>query len=323
MNVSPSPEPNQPTFVTNPRTVWQGLQATFLYFLLVFFGGAALAPWVYKLCLVLGEYIPWISGVSEEPFRRYVNRCLLVMGILGLKPFLKSLKINSLVDLGWSGWTESRGVRLREVGNGFIVGFGAVGGFILVSVFFGARELSWNWDGWIWIQKALSAVLTAGFVGVLEETLFRGGLFGGFQSFMRIRWAMLFSAMVYSALHFFAKPENPEVINWLSGWISLGQMSLGILERDQMAPGFINLTVAGLFLAWVYHKKGNLFWSAGIHGGWVFALKMSRGVSNVNLGGSAWIWGDERFVNGWAAAIPILLSWLCLMYAWKGKGKGG
>ena len=57
--------------------------AFLIYLGVVFVGGPLLAPWVYWLAHHLAGSWPWLA---EQPFRRYVNRCMLVSALAGMCP---------------------------------------------------------------------------------------------------------------------------------------------------------------------------------------------------------------------------------------------
>jgi hypothetical protein len=82
-------------------------------------------------------------------------------------------------------------------------------------------------------------------------------------------------------------------------------------------PGFFNLTLAGILLGWAYQRTGNLYFSIGLHAGWIFWIKAYAVVSALNPTADAWWWGSGRMaiVNGWMA-LPILIGTL-LLFGWK------
>jgi len=65
-------------------------------------------------------------------------------------------------------------------------------------------------------------------------------------------------------------------------------------------PGFLNLTLAGILLGCAYQKTGNLYFSIGLHAGWIFWLKFYGLVTNSVAGGSALVMGNEQ-VDRWLA----------------------
>jgi hypothetical protein len=84
-----------------------------------------------------------------------------------------------------------------------------------------------------------------------------------------------------------------------------------------MVPGFFNLTLAGILLGWAYQRTGNLYFSMGLHGGWIFWIKAYAAVSGLAPGANSWWWGSGSMaiVNGWIA-LPVLLLTV-VVFAWK------
>ena len=76
-------------------------------------------------------------------------------------------------------------------------------------------------------------------------------------------------------------------------------------------PGFFNLTLAGILLAWAYQRTGNLYFSIGLHMGWIFWVKAYAIVTALTPGADKWWWGSGRMaiVNGWVA-LPVLIGTL-------------
>ena len=60
---------------------------------------------------------------------------------------------------------------------------------------------------------------------------------------------------------------------WNSGLILLPRMLGGFADFHALVPGFFNLTLAGVLLGLAYQRTGNLYFSIGLHAGWIFWLK--------------------------------------------------
>jgi membrane protease YdiL (CAAX protease family) len=70
-------------------------------------------------------------------------------------------------------------------------------------------------------------LIVAGLVPVVEETFFRGFVYGGLRGRMGTRWAMFLGALVFALLHF---------------------------SLDRLIP----ILVLGWALAWLYERTGSL-----------------------------------------------------------------
>ena len=77
------------------------LRALLIYIIAVFIGGALLAPLLYWLVQSLAHSFPHpFTNLANEPFPRYVNRCLLGLALIGLWPLVKNLDLKSAQDIG-------------------------------------------------------------------------------------------------------------------------------------------------------------------------------------------------------------------------------
>ena len=91
-------------------------------------------------------------------------------------------------------------------------------------------------------------------------------------------------------------------------------MLRGFANVEQVVPGFFNLTVAGALLALGYQRTGNLYFSVGLHAGWIFWLKSYGFLTRETAGANAWFWGTGKLIDGWLA-LPVLA--LALLALWK------
>jgi hypothetical protein len=110
-------------------------------------------------------------------------------------------------------------------------------------------------------------------VATLEEILFRGGIFGGLRRMFIWPLALMASSMVYALVHFLQRTEWTGAVAWNSGLILLPRMLGGFADFYALVPGFFSLTLAGILLGLAYQRTGNLYFSIGLHAGWIFWLK--------------------------------------------------
>src|SRR6185503_6260251 len=164
------------------------IQALLLYFLVVFVGGALLAPWLYRLAQWTG-----LESLTQMPFNRFVTRGISLLALLGVWPLLRGLGVRS-----WSsvGIVKPAG-QWKRLGNGFALGFGSLALVAALALACGARQL----DGGItgrWWGELPGIALTAAVVGILEELLFRGALFGALRREHGWKAALIGSSVVYA-----------------------------------------------------------------------------------------------------------------------------
>ena len=269
--------------------------------LAVFLGGALLAPWLYWLAQ-WGAAHDFAGGLARNPFHRFVNRSLLVLALAGIWPLMRALGMCSWRNLGW---VSPRGQGARIV-SGFGVGFVSLGVLAAVALLGGGWGFQADLSESHLAVKLLGAALSAVVVAMLEETFFRGAVMGALRRAHPVPVAIILSSAIYALLHFFRRPEAPSEVHWFTGLALLPQMMRGFLDGPALVPGFFNLTLAGILLALAYQRTGNLYFSMGLHGGWVFWLKFCSAVAVARPGANVWLWGTPgRLIDGWLALLVL------------------
>ena len=295
------------------------LRALVIYIVAVFIGGALLAPPLYWLVQSLLHAFPrlayshFFGHLAAAPFHRYVNRALLGVALVGLWPLVKNLGFASAHEIGL---VKPRG-QLIKLGAGFLLGLVSLAVIGGLAFALHARQMNPKVSGVDLIHKLFSAIGTAIIVAVLEEILFRGALFGALRKAFHWIFALVISSMIYAVLHYFESADMAGPVTWLSGIELLPLMLQNLGNLHAAIPGFFNLTLAGILLGWAYQRTGNLYFSIGLHGGWIFWIKAYDAVTRLAPGANAWWWGSGRMaiVNGWIA-LPVLVLTL-LFFGWK------
>jgi uncharacterized protein len=85
-------------------------------------------------------------------------------------------------------------------------------------------------------------------------------------------------------------------------------MMRGFANWEQIVPGFFNLTLAGALLALAYQRTGNLYFSIGLHAGWIFWLKSYGALTTDVPNANAWLWGTGKMIDGWLALVVLSLT---------------
>ncbi len=277
---------------------------------MVFVGGALLAPWLWWGAQAWASEpgAPgWAAALAHQPFHRYVHRCLLGLALAGLLPMARILGCRHWRDVGLARDPRAWGNAARGARLGFLM-------FAALLLYELATHVREGRSG-LTIAGALSAVgrasLSAIAVAVIEEILFRGVLFGGLRGSLGILQAMLLSSAVYAIVHFMDRPPAPVAVGWDSGLEAVRQMLAGSLSLARLVPGFFTLFAAGTLLAWMYQRTGTLYFSMGLHSGWVFWIKMRGWVTAPGSGATA-SGGRWELVSGWPAlvVIVIVLAWI-------------
>jgi uncharacterized protein len=284
-----------------------------IYFVLVFAGGALLAPWLYWCAHDLAGFGSFFARLASNPFQRFVDRAMLGLALLGLWPLLRSCQMWHWRDVG----LNAKGRWMAGVAFGFLLGFGSLACVTLMAVSLGGRIFNPAHSSSQIVDHILNAALAAIIVAVLEEILFRGALFGILRKALSWPVALVLSSAVYALVHFIQKTTWTGPVDWLSGLALLPKM---FQNGPAFVPAIFTLFVAGAILALAYQRTGTLFFSMGLHSGWIFWLK-SYGFLTVNaLGANLSIWGTDRLIDGWLA-LPVLGCVFCIVWKMKTSGE--
>ena len=281
-----------------------------IYITSVFVLGALLAPWVYWLIQGLADHFPSLRGLAGAPFHRYVHRSLLLVAVLGLWPFLRSLGARSITDVGLS--TLDSPAR-RRLAKGFLLGFLtilSVGGVAIIAA---SRQWTPALAGHP-LAEAGGFLVSAVLVSVLEELLFRGTLFGALRRQHDWRFALVMSSAVYAVVHFFQRVKSPSWITWTSGLDQLGGMMGGFVHFEMLVPGFLSLTLAGMALGVAYHRTGNLYFSIGLHAGWIFWLKAFNLCSDPGSASKGLFKISKNLYDGWLGFAVSVAAFIAVCF---------
>jgi len=258
-----------------------------------------LAPWLYWLAQEFAHPFPKIAA---EPFNRFVDRSLLLLALVGLWPLLRALRVTSWREAGLVGphgqWNKLLG--------GLLLGFVSLAVVAGMAIICGSRVFVRTETAHETVAVIFKAIGTAAIVAVLEEILFRGGVFGGLRKFFYWPLALVISSVVYALAHFLQRADFNGAVNWHSGLLLLPRMLGGFVTFYALVPDFFNLTLVGILLGLAYQRTGNLYFSIGLHAGWVFWLKIYGAFTAAPPRVAAWFWGTGKMIDGWLALIVLL-----------------
>jgi len=275
------------------------------------------------LCLALAALLTYpvmqTGWVDYEP-QRVMGRIAQVCILLGLWPFLKRMGFDNRVALGY-------GVQRREfvqaMARGWMSGVLILLLLALALFVLGVRVPDLPADGLLAeiLEKAAAALIGGLLIGLLEETFFRGALFGAVRSRNGLRSAVFWSATLYALLHFMKPHGLPDGVAF--DWSGVGIMFIEVftdVAQWRHLDSMLALFLVGVFLAFVRERTGHIGWCIGLHAGWVFVIQVSRRLSDGNDASNlAFLAGDYDGVIGWLAAAWIgLLAWA--YWRWSAPG---
>ena len=190
-------------------------RALMAYLAFVFLGAAFVSPWIFEGIRA--------AGFENVPFRRVVSRCLIVLALTGMWPFLKSLGARSRADIGLAK-TEHLP---HDIPAGVLIGWGLVALAAGICLAVGAAEL----DSKVSVASRIpAALLSAVVVAILEEILFRGAILTALCRVWGATGGLWASSALYAIVHFFSRAPDPTEVQWDSGFFILGGMLQGFLD---------------------------------------------------------------------------------------------
>jgi membrane protease YdiL (CAAX protease family) len=239
-------------------------------------------------------------------YRRLLLLLTLLLGTIGRK---------------WLGPISLRGIGTgsrpgRQLGSGFVLGGFSLTLFLTIFVLMGERSLAPAAPaGWSW--RASRALASAGVVGVMEETIFRGYLLGGFLRDGSRLGAVVWSSTLFSAVHFLRAPVRVTPGFDLGVGFQALVAHLRPLGQPEVFFPFIGLLLLGVVLAYAYLWADSLPFAIGLHAGWVF-LVMTAGLLLQEPMGIEWWYGKQGVLArpvGWTILllmVPLLRLWIRL-----------
>jgi len=207
---------------------------------------------------------------------RYFSRSLLISALVLLPFLLWRLRrmhggcAANLLNLRRTGWQESL---VQVLTGGFIAG-GILWGLV---IFLGAIGVFVPTGKSLPFGGILSEILVPTVAAPLvEEFVFRGLLLGLWLRSSRSLAACIGTSLVFAFLHFLAPPEGYVIADPqapTAGFALLGAIIFHFADLRFFVTDFATLFLVGLILAWARVRTGGLWFSIGLHAGWVLAFK--------------------------------------------------
>ena len=253
-------------FRTNTRRLREIVNIV-AYFVGIVLLGSFLAPALYWAGRATAQY-GVLTFLAETEFQKFFNRAMLVAAVVLLWPAVRSLKLQGWGDLGLE--------RDPRAGQNLALGLGVAAlclipmciSYVILDVYRWKKALPW--------EALPKLLLSSAVVAVLEETLFRGAIFGLFRRTMRPLGALFAVTTIFAVVHFLKPDERVVVseVNWGSGFALLPHVFHQFTEPITLLAGFTTLFVLGWVLGYATLRTSSLWVAMGFHAGVVF-LKMS------------------------------------------------
>lgn len=221
--------------------------------------------------------------------------------------------------LAW-GWAKPRPQFMRLFGWGLAVGIATMVPMSLAMLALDIRSPRPDLDAAMVAEAVLKGILSGLAVGLVEETFFRGLMYGAVKRESGVRVAVLATATIYAAIHFLARTKIPHAeVDAMSGLTLLAGTLRWFGDPAAMADAFLTLFAVGVLLAWVREWSGAIPACIGLHMGWVAVIKITVALTAAQPESPSY-WLVSRFDGfvGWLVA-----AWcaLILAFAWSQRAR--
>jgi len=245
-----------------------------------------------------------LQGFLSYPFDRVLTRSVLLVLLILLIPLWKmvSKETSGLIFGDFS---------FRQFLQSFLIGLFILAIPVVVLLLLEVRlvvlDLQISFLSILGIL--LVGIVLACLIGLFEEILFRGFLYGALKKRVGGLIAALISSALYSSVHFLKPTGELELpVNWLAGFIYLEQSIANMILLHQDWDARLSLMILGCFFCLV-RERFNLFCCIGLHAAFVVGIAISRQLTTVNL--------DSQFlglISSYNEIIGQLVSfWLLLL----------
>ena len=280
------------------------LPALLVYFLAMILLGLVLSPPVYW---AVDHFWP-----GHVPFKRVFNRTLMISAFVLLWPLLSYLRISSLRAWG----LDFRRQALCSFWPWAILGLGTLAllvcGQILTGAVIWQPALKWS--------QLLTYALSGLLVGLLEEPMFRGVFFLAFIKQGRVLRNVSLACLssIFFATAHFIKAQNPSLpVTWGSGLDVWREIGTHLANPQEFFMNWFTLLLVGLVLCALVWRQGQVWGAAGLHAGWVLALKCSGRLGEAGVPRYPH-WFTTNVLSGLGADV-LLLVLLVLLICWPGN----
>jgi uncharacterized protein len=266
--------------------------------------GALLAPVFFHGGQWLADQGVFAS-LKSQPFRRYFNRSVQISAILLLWPLARSLRVRSLAELGlcpnphrWRHWLAG-------------IAAAVVMMLVMCAVLSAFGGIQWFSAEYRRAGELPKVIVTAVFVGVIEECIFRGAFLGLLQRSLGRGSALFVTSVFFSVLHFIkpiAVTIEPGQVDWASGFALVPAVFSQWTEPAMIGALFTTLFAVGWVLGWATQRTRSLWMSIGLHSGWVLCAQGFGKFARFTDGGLPWIGSELRI--GIAPLVTVLFTGL-------------
>lgn len=260
--------------------------AAVLWVLSVLVLSALLVPWLYQGGKGLADaaasrelpgILEWLGAAcGRADFDRFYSRSLVVAA-LAMLPFLclrvrtvRAARGRTSEPRARASWQSA----MTQIVLGCVIAGGMLWGLAVVLEGMGAFVRKPEVPGF---GKLMGRILVPVLVvPPLEEWLFRGLLLGLWLRFAKPLAACVGTSLIFAFVHFLKPPDGSVIADpasALAGFELLGKVLLHFTNPLFFVTDFASLFIVGMILAWARVRTGELWFSIGLHAGWIAAFK--------------------------------------------------
>lgn len=268
--------------------------------------GCIVAPMIFSLLSSLqsaGSLPDWLG--SDLRFERVTSRCVSIAALLLLVPAVRLAGLGATLKANLT----PRPLRWTDLGHSVLIGCASMFAIYIGGWFIGAFRLGTETNDIVTeLGTILLFLIGAVFVGIFEEAFFRGFIFGALRLRTGLWPAALLAGAFFSSVHFL-RPDAPGAVTdmtWRSGFDLLPYLFARFdLAKDW--PSALTLFVMGVTLCIYYEKQGHLFYVIGLHGGWVWAMRLGSHYFDRNKDVLGWLFSRADLISRGPIALIVIL----------------
>jgi membrane protease YdiL (CAAX protease family) len=233
---------------------------------------AAIALFTYPAWLLLHPHFNF-------PFHRLGERIGMLALLIG---FVLVAKRAGLADKQSLGYALPRRRFVHEML--FALAIGAVGMLAVVGIMTALGLRTWSDTASLsvtaLVQLLATRLLSGIAVAFIEETFLRGAMFTAIERESGVRTAVVLTAVIYSATHFFASFHiAADRVTASSGFDLLAGTLHVFTNPLEIIDAFLCLFAVGVVLAVIRAVTGNIAACLGLHAGWVWVMLVAHQLS--------------------------------------------
>lgn len=252
-----------------------------------------------------------LTPAFDVKFHRVANRLGMLALLVGFVLVARRLALADRQSLGY-GLPRAQFLRQMLVGLG--LGVASMAPLALLFVGFDLRVLKHDLalDTMAMLQLTAAGLVSGLVVAFIEETFLRGAMHSGIERESGARTAILLTALLYAAVHFFGRYRVPlEELGPDAGWRYVAGTLASFGSPAAILDAFLALFAVGVLLGLVRARTGHIAACIGLHAGWVWVIAWLREATQPNESHPAsWLLSSHDGVVGWGVLVwTALIGW--------------